>query len=153
MKPPRTKLHSEDERPAPRLWPWSTKLVLNKDFKHSTRGHSQEPDTHRYTSVSSLRGHLPLGLSGNPLGLLFYLLGRYGSTSRTFPTNPYYFPRLLKQHPYIFILTGIVLEIWSLRFIRITQHKEVTHLNTLTTKTCAEGESFIKTGWVGRHGQ
>lgn len=25
MKPPRTKLHSEDERPAPRLWPWSTK--------------------------------------------------------------------------------------------------------------------------------
>lgn len=67
--------------------------------------------------------------------------------------NPCYFPHLLKQHSHIFILTGIVLEIWSLRFIRITQQKEVTHLNTLTTKTCAEGESFTKTGWVGRHGQ
>lgn len=130
-------------------------LKTGPEQRHSTRSHSQEPDTHGYTSLSSPRGHLPLGLSGNPLGLCYFsLLGRYGSASRIFPpANPCYFPHLLKQHSHIFILTGIVLEIWSLRFIRITQQKEVTHLNTLTTKTCAEGESFTKTGWVGRHGQ
>lgn len=103
------------------------KLVLNKDFKHSTtRGHSQEPDTHRYTHRYLVwEATCPwdsLGTLSASVILLPWQVWKY--LQNTPPNKSMLFPPSLKQHSHIFILTGIVLEIWSLRFTRIMQQKK-----------------------------
>lgn len=157
MKPPRSKLHNEDERPAPRLWPWGTENwpwtktlnIAQQEASHRSQTHTgTHTGTHVYLVWEAICHWDSLGTL---LACYFTSLAGTKCLQNFSPTNPCYFPHPLKQHSHIFILTGIILESWSLRFTRITQQKEVTHLNTPTTKMCAEGESFTKPGWAGRH--